>query len=31
MLGTVQAISMISESRDPYTAGQQLQVARPES
>jgi putative nucleotidyltransferase with HDIG domain len=28
MLGTVQAISMISESRDPYTAGHQLQVAR---
>ena len=28
MLGTVQAISMISEVRDPYTAGHQLQVAR---
>jgi len=28
MLGAVQAISMISEVRDPYTAGHQLQVAR---
>ena len=28
MLGTVQAISMISEIRDPYTAGHQLQVAK---
>jgi len=28
MLGTVQAISMLSEMRDPYTAGHQLQVAR---
>jgi len=28
MLGTVQAISMISEVRDPYTAGHQLQVGR---
>ena len=28
MLGTVEAISMISEVRDPYTAGHQLQVAR---
>ena len=28
MLGTVQAISMISEVRDPYTAGHQLQVAK---
>lgn len=28
MLGTVQAISVISEMRDPYTAGHQVQAAR---
>lgn len=28
MLGTVRVISMLSEIRDPYTAGHQLQVAK---
>ena len=30
-MGMAQAISVISEMRDPYTAGHQLQVARLES